>query len=245
MQKPVIVIGLGEIGKPLLKILKRTYSCVGIDMELVEPLEPSEVLHICYPFQIRDFVGATVEYIGKFKPELTIINSTVVPGTTLAVAGRSGGAVAYSPVRGKHAKMKHDMLSYKKFVGADEPETTARAIEHFAAAGFQTAEFAGSEIAELSKLLETTWLGVLVGWAQEVERLAASKGASYAEVNRFIEEIAFLPSFIFPGEIGGHCVMQNIALLRKQFQSEFLDAVLKSNEKKAWQERAGTTGVSA
>ena len=51
---------------------------------------------------------------------------------------------------------------------------------------------------ELSKLVETTWLGVLIGWAQEIERMAAASGGSYEEVNEFIKEISFLPSSV-PG----------------------------------------------
>jgi hypothetical protein len=71
-----------------------------------------------------------------------------------------------------------------------------------------------------------------VGWAQEVERIAERHGASYKDMIAFIEEIAFLPQGVFPGVIGGHCVMPNIAILRSVVQSEFLDAVVKSNELK-------------
>jgi hypothetical protein len=51
-------------------------------------------------------------------------------------------------------------------------------------------------------------------------------------VNAFIKEIDFLPSHIFPGRIGGHCVMPNIALLRKKFPSAFLEAVIESDKAK-------------
>lgn len=240
MNTSVIVAGLGEIGKPLFKILSRAYNCVGIDIEPVQIPEPCDVLHVCYPFQIPNFVGTTVEYIGRYKPQFTIINSTVVPGTTRLIANRSGTAVAYSPVRGKHAKMEQEMLSYKKYVGADDPVITVRAAEHFANAGFKTDQFDNSEIAELAKLIETTWLGMLIGWAQEVERFAVSKGANYAAVNAFIKEIDFLPSDVFPGLIGGHCVMPNIALLRTQYASSFLDAIVESNEQKSSKEQAPT-----
>ena len=104
--------------------------------------------------------------------------------------------------------------------------------QHFARAGFQTATFCTPEIAELSKLVETTWLGVLVGWAQEVERMAAQYGGSYEEMNAFTKEIDFLPSHVFPGHIGGHCVMANIAILRDRFPCKFLDAVVESNQAK-------------
>jgi UDP-N-acetyl-D-mannosaminuronate dehydrogenase len=229
----VAVVGLGEIGKPLLSILSRHYECVGIDVQSVTLDRSCSVLHVCYPFQIPDFIGTTVAYINKYNPELAVINNTVAPGTTERVQSRVPCTrVVYSPVRGKHAKMEADLMYYKKFVAGSDPAAVEMAVRHFSGAGFKTDTFPSSEVGELSKLLETTYLAVLIAWAQEVERLAAQCGGSFDEVNRFIEEISFLPCHIFPGVIGGHCVMPNIAILKTQFQSEFLLAVEHSNELK-------------
>jgi len=228
----VIVVGQGEIGKPLQKILSRTQQCVGVDIEPVEVAGPCSTMHICYPYQIPDFVGTTVAYIRKYRPELTIIHSTVVPGTTRRVYEESGARLAYSPARGKHVRMEEDLLRYKKFVAGTDDISTTLALEHFTAAGFCTDHFRTPEIGELAKLIETTWLAILIGWAQEVERFAESYGASFEEVNAFIREIDFLPSHIFPGRIGGHCVMPNIELLQQRIQSQFLDTVVLSNAKK-------------
>jgi UDP-N-acetyl-D-mannosaminuronate dehydrogenase len=228
----VIVAGLGEVGQPLLNILKRSYRCVGVDVNPVDVKHPCSVLHICYPFQIKDFIGTTAGYIGKYRPSLTVINSTVSVGTTREVQARVETPVVYSPVRGKHAKMEQDMLFYQKFVGGGDPLSTEKATQHFAGAGFKVATFPSADAGELSKLLETTWLGLLVGWAQDVERMAAQCNASYSDVNEFIKEISYLPTNIVPGVIGGHCVMPNIAILRRRFCSKFLDAVVDSNETK-------------
>jgi UDP-N-acetyl-D-mannosaminuronate dehydrogenase len=228
----VIVVGQGEIGKPLQTILSGTYHCIGVDIEPVEVAARCSTMHICYPYQIPDFVDTTVAYIRKYKPELTIIHSTVVPGTTRRVFGESGAKLAYSPARGKHVRMEEDLLRYKKFVAGIDDISSTRAVEHLAAAGFRTDHFRTPEIGELAKLIETTWLGILIGWAQEVERFAESYGASFEEVNAFIQEVDFLPSHIFPGWIGGHCVMPNIELLQERVQSQFLDAVVRSNAKK-------------
>lgn len=228
----VIVAGLGEVGRPLLRILERRYPCLGIDVQPVKVEKPCSVLHVCYPFQISDFVGTTTKYIERLQPELTIINSTVAVGTTRDIQRRVSTPLAYSPVRGKHAKMEQDMLRYQKFVAAIDARATEMAIRHFADAGLKVAKFPTLEAGELSKLLETTWLGMLVGWAQEIERLAGACGATYQDVDAFVQEIDYLPKGIFPGHIGGHCVMPNIALLRQTFQSNFLDAVVKSNESK-------------
>ena len=231
-EKIVIVAGLGEVGRPLLRILNRTYQCVGIDVDPIEIDHPCSVLHVCYPFQIKDFVATTVNYINKYRPRLTVLNSTVPIGTTRSVQERVQTPVVYSPVRGKHAKMEQDMLRYQKFVAARDSWSNQQAVEHFTEAGFKVATFSSPEAGELSKLLETTWLGILVGWAQEIERMAAQCSASYDEVNAFVKEIDYLPTNVFPGYIGGHCVMPNIALLRGRFASKFLEAVVESNESK-------------
>lgn len=236
----VIVAGMGEVGRPLLQILGRTYECTGIDLAPYHSARPCSVLHICYPFQIEDFTGATISYIEKYQPQLTIINSTVAPGTTRKIQQLVNQPVAYSPVRGKHARMEQELLHYRKFVAGLEPQATQQAAQHFARAGFQIETFRTPEIAELSKLLETTWLGVLAGWAQEVDRMAAQYAASYEEVNTFIKEVDFLPSHVFPGHIGGHCVMTNIAVLRSIFPSKFLDAVVESNQAKERESQTAT-----
>jgi UDP-N-acetyl-D-mannosaminuronate dehydrogenase len=228
--RTVIVIGLGEVGKPLLRILGKCYPCVGVDLQPCEVDRDCDVLHICYPFHGIEFVTTTTEYISKYRPTVVVVNSTVPPGTTRQIQRAVGDIpVVYSPVRGKHSKMEADMLHYAKFVGGLDTLAIRRVVEHFERAGFRCQLFRTPEIAELSKLLETSWLGILVAWAQEVERFAKRYGAAYEEVNAFIKEIDFLPSHIVPGYIGGHCVMPNIAILQRHFTSELLDAVVHSN----------------
>src|ERR1700761_3350855 len=213
MSKSVtIVVGLGEVGHPLHVILRQTYDCVAVDVEPVRVAQPCSLLHICIPYQVPDFVAAASGYIRKYKPRLTVIHSTVAPGTTRAVAARSRSRVVYSPVRGKHARMQSDLLHYRKFVGADEEGAGNAAVAHFAPARFGTDRFPDSAAGEVAKLLETTWLGVLVGWAQEAERIGRQHGASYEVINAFVKEIDFLPHHITPGVIGGHCVMPNIEI---------------------------------
>lgn len=230
----VVVLGMGEVGQPLFRILSRKFDCVAVDIDPVEIKEPCAMLHVCYPFWVPDFVATTARYIEKYKPRLTMIHSTVAPGTTRKIHETlPGRAIVYSPVRGKHARMEADMLRYKKFVAGSDPEAVEEAQQHLRQAGFQTDTFRTPDIAELSKLLETTYFGVLIGWAQEVERLAARYDGGFDDVVSFIKEVDFLPSHIFPGLIGGHCVMPNIAILRTHFKSDFLEAVVNSNEAKA------------
>jgi UDP-N-acetyl-D-mannosaminuronate dehydrogenase len=230
----IVVVGLGEVGKPLFELISRYHHVTGVDISPPgEEITNVDVLHICYPFQIRDFVGETARYINLFKPRLTIINSTVAVGTTRAVVERTGASVAYSPVRGKHARMSQDLLRYTKFVGAVNTAAAVQAVSHFESLGLKTKTLSSSEAAELAKLTETTYFGLLIAWAQELERYADKLGQDYNEIVSFYDEIGFLPAVkYFPGIIGGHCVMPNIELLMRLENSEILQVIKLSNRMK-------------
>jgi len=97
------------------------------------------------------------------------------------------------------------------------------------------------EATEIAKVTETTYFGLLIAWAQEVERYSRKLGADYDEVVSFYDEIEFFPPVkYFPGVIGGHCVMPNIAILLQQFPSGLLQAIVHSNELK--QKNLGSGG---
>jgi UDP-N-acetyl-D-mannosaminuronate dehydrogenase len=230
MDQTVIVVGLGEVGQPLFDIIKRRHQPFGVDIDRPAPITQCDVMHICFPFQGDNFVAQVVDYIGKYRPGLTVINSTVAPGTTRRIAMESGTVVVNSPVRGKHAPMREEMLHYAKFVGALDPESGKRAVEHFQGLGMKTRLLASPEATEIAKLTETTYFGLMIAWAQEVERYCRATGANYDEVVSFYEEIKFFPPVkYFPGVIGGHCVMPNIGILLQRFPSGLLEAIVRSN----------------
>jgi len=239
-----LVVGLGEVGGALAEVLERTQAVLRHDLEPRQFADPIGVMHLCIPYLSRSqFESAAIGYIERFSPELTIVNSTVVPGTVRAIARRTNAAVAYSPIRGKHVRMASDLLRFTKMVAAPEPETAALAERHFRAAGMSTRRFTRVETLELAKLAETTYFGVLIAFAQELNRLADKAGADYSEILDFFDEIDFLPSTrYFPGFIGGHCVIPNIHLLRNVGRSPLFEAVLESNSMRA-AELAGDQGA--
>jgi len=242
--RTVVVVGLGEVGRPLLEVASRHHRVVGIDITPpAEHIEHVALMHICYPFEVKDFVGETARYIERFRPDVTIVNSTVAGGTTRAIAELTGAAIVHSPVRGKHVRMREELLSYTKFVGATNPVTGKQAAEHFESMGIRTQILSSPEATELAKLTETTYFGVIIAWAQEVERYCDQLGQDYRDVVSFYEGIKFLPQVkYFPGIIGGHCVMPNIEILSKLGDSEILKAIQSSNLKKIDRE-AGRDGA--
>ncbi len=232
--KHVVVVGLGEVGKPLFKLASKYHDTIGLDVAPpIERIDQVDFLHVCYPFEIKDFVGETARYIELFRPTVTIINSTVAIGTTRAVAERTETAVVNSPVRGKHIRMFDELHTYAKFVGATDRAIGELAAAHFESLGLKTKILSSPEATELAKLTETTYFGLLIAWAQEVERYCDQAGQNYEEIISFWEEIKYFPAVkFFPGIIGGHCVMPNIEILSKFDHSVILKAIQNSNRRK-------------
>lgn len=232
----VLVIGLGEIGKPLVDVLRcGVQHVMGVDLESVDPPRRVSFAHLCFPFEIPNgFVETAVAYADRFAPEVVIVNSTVVPGTTREIERRSGRPAVYSPVRGKHTQMAAELRHYTKFVAGADVCSVQRVREHFEQAGMKTARMGSSDALELAKLLETTYLALLVAWAQEMNRFSEALDADYLEIAKIFEEVDYLPDHVFvPGFIGGHCLMPNVEILKRRFGSRFLDAVEESNERRA------------
>jgi len=235
-QGEILIVGLGEVGSALAEVIERHAPVLRHDIEPREFDARIGVMHICIPFQSSaQFEDAACAYIRRFNPALTIVNSTVLPGTTSSLARRSGAPVAYSPVRGKHVRMAQDLLRYTKYVAAaDSDAAAARAERHFRRVGMTTRRMQRPETLELAKLAETTYFGIQIAFAQELDRYARRVGGDYEEAIDFFEEVEFLPrARYFPGVIGGHCVIPNIQLLRRIAGSPLLDAVLESNDLRA------------
>jgi UDP-N-acetyl-D-mannosaminuronate dehydrogenase len=244
----IVVVGLGEIGKPLHNILKNAYrdDVVGVDIAPVEISGPVGIMHVCIPFQLdRGFVKIVTDYCMKYRPGVVVINSTVTPGTTEEIEKSSGIPSVYSPVRGKHTRMESELLSYVKFIAGNSAKAVEIVEKHFTAAGMKTQRITVPGTLELSKLLETTYFGLLIAWAQEMDRLSRSIGGDYQELVKFFQEISYLPPYVFqPGFIGGHCVMPNIELLRSKFTSDFLETIKNSNIRKGAELSGDTAKLS-
>jgi UDP-N-acetyl-D-mannosaminuronate dehydrogenase len=236
-ENATVVVGLGEVGGAIAAIVERTRTVLRHDLERVEIAVPVGVMHLCIPFKASlQFETAAIEYIERLKPSLTIIHSTVLPGTTRSIARKSRRAVAYSPVRGKHVRMQEDLLHYVKFVSALTDIDATLAETHLQSAGMKTRRMAKVETLELAKLAETTYFGVCIAFAQELNRYADNVRADYQEAIEFFHEVECLPrTDYFPGVIGGHCVMPNIDLLLKLAPSSVLAAIVESNERREYE----------
>jgi len=247
--KPIVlVVGLGEVGHSLFELLKQSKKfevyCLDINKKKMQDIQqddlPKEVnvLHVCYPCSNQDFVKTTVDYMKRFRSELTIINSTVPPGTTEKIHKLSGGHIAHSPIRGMHISietMKRDLLFWTKYIGGADKKSAGLARRHFEELGLKTKVLTGTVETELAKLFSTTYRAWMIACFQEMHRISRKFGADFNQITDFLEDthkVRFDRPIHFPGVIGGHCLISNAELLLKSYDSEFIKLILKSNEKR-------------
>lgn len=247
-KEKVLIIGLGEVGRSMFEILKESeeFEVYGFDIDEAkmritgQTTSPRkvDVIHICLSCtNTKEFAKITADYIRQFRPKLTIINSTVPPGTTMAVRNSSTNClVAHSPIRGVHQSLEHMMWEIRrwtKYVGGATKEAAYATRKHFEKLGLKTRMLKSSTETELAKLFETTYRAWMISCFQEMHRIANSFKADFNDVVDFLEDthLARLDRpIMFPGEIGGHCVIPNTKLLKESYDSEFLRLIVESNE---------------
>jgi UDP-N-acetyl-D-mannosaminuronate dehydrogenase len=249
-KESVLIIGLGEVGHALYELFKerREFDVYGFDLNeekmlrIVGNLElpkTVDVIHICYPcVEQEKFVQSTLEDIRKFKPRLTIIESTIPPGTTQKIYEFSKSPVVHSPIRGMHRTletMKKDILFWTKYIGAPTRDLAIAAQKHFQKIGLKTKILKSPIETELAKLFETVYRAWMIVCFQEMHRISRHFNADFNEVVDMIEDIHRVDlnkPLHYPDVIGGHCLIPNTVLLLKSYDSKFLRLILESNEKR-------------
>jgi UDP-N-acetyl-D-mannosaminuronate dehydrogenase len=250
-REKVLVVGLGEIGRTLFDLLKESgqFTVFGFDMDNAKMREigqnrdelPSavDVMQVCLPCSEKNkFISIVAGYAKEFNPKLLIINSTVPPGTTLEVSKNCNCLVVHSPIRGVHKSpehMKWELKRWTKYIGGVDAESAKAANKHFQKLGLKTKVLKGSLETELAKLFETTYRAWMIAFFQEMHRVSRHFGADFDGVVDFLEDthrVRFDRPIMFPDVVGGHCIIPNVELLLKSYDSRFLRLIEESNEKR-------------
>jgi UDP-N-acetyl-D-mannosaminuronate dehydrogenase len=246
-----LVVGLGEIGRALFELLKEKngFTVYGLDLDetkmRVNRQDTSKLpkkidtVHICLPCKDQDrFVATIASYAKQFKPKLLIINSTVPIGTTKKIQQSCKCLVAHSPARGVHKSpeyMKWEMKRWTKYVGGSDAKATEATCKHFEKMGLKVKKLKSCVETELAKLFETTYRAWMIACFQEMHRISRTFEADFDDVVDFLEDthrVRLDRPIMFPGFIGGHCLIPNTELLLRSYNSEFLRLLLKSNQKR-------------
>ena len=231
--KKDIVAGLGEIGSPIFKIISKNQLVVGYDTDKSLMNEPkfknvnsleTSFLHIAIPVS-QKFTQNVIKLYKQFKPECIVIHSTISPGTTKQLQKKIPIPIIYSATRGVHKRMIKDLQKYTKFfaISKNAPKKQWAITEYrktMKKCGIRTKQMSKPETLELAKILcDTSYLGWLINYAQLTNTIAIKHNVNYDEMWTFSDEIhealGNRPK-MFPGFIGGHCVIPNLDLMQNQ-----------------------------
>lgn len=236
------ILGDGEVGKAIHQLyFAQPFEVTVKDKDDGRVLESCSILHICIPYS-EDFVTEALSYINICKPVLTIIHSTIKPGTTkhLQSLAPPNSYIVHSPVRGNHPYLYDSLKHFAKYIGSDTEDGKLLALEHLKYLGLNVMCMKSSFSTELAKLLCTTYYGVCIAWHQLAKNLCDEHDLNFSEVmtewnNTYNEgykkiymENVIRPVLSPPGnKIGGHCVIPNAELLSYLTESSLIEEVLK------------------
>ncbi len=229
------ILGNGEVGQAIAKF----YSNPKIkDLKRDDGLKGSEILHVCIPWSSR-FIDTVASTIKEIRPQVTIIHSSVVPGTTVKLAGKFKGMVVHSPIRGLHPKLHEGIKVFVKYIGAENKKAGNLAQRHLRDLGIKTKIFYPAATTELGKLLDTTYYGVVIAWHGDMEKMCnkfhvdfkqavTDFNLTYNQGYKKLGRTNVMRPVLYPpkNKIGGHCVIPNAEILKKYFKSKAIDSLL-------------------
>jgi len=228
--KKNVIVGLGEIGLPILRLLSKVTLAVGydIDQKLMNQKKfkqyvnhETSFLHICIPFT-KNFIDNIISLVKKFQPECIVIHSTISPYTTEKLQKKLKTPIIYSAIRGIHNRMEKDLKRYTKFFSIYNWAPKSKSVEKsyqtvMKKAGIKTKKMSSPLVLEIAKIVvDTSYYGWLINYAQLSNVIALKNKIDYDEMWSFSDEIhenlGNRPK-MYPGFIGGHCVIPNLKLI--------------------------------
>lgn len=231
MREKNIVAGLGEVGLPILKLLKNELT-IGFDInsklneeKKLKNYEHFQTifLHVCIPYN-NNFIKNVLLLNKTFLPKIIIIHSTISPKTTKKIQSKISVPVIYSATRGIHMRMLKDLKKYTKFFGIEKNAPKSKwAVSKFENLmkkyKIKTKRMRDPVTLEIAKIVvDTSYYGWLINFAQISNIITKKYGIDYDEMWSFANEIhQYLGNRpkMFPGYIGGHCVIPNLSLINE------------------------------
>ena len=179
---------------------------------------------------------AALRTVGQLPPKarLVLLETTVPPGVTrqlvrdcLDETAAANILCAHCPERLRVDERLQEIRSVPRLVGGLSQAATEVAADFLRRLGIAAVPVSRPEVAELSKLLENTFLTSGIALMGEVTRIAHALGLNAAEI---AEAAATKPHGYFPfhpgAGIGGHCLLNDLDLLRMAARALAVDSEL-------------------
>lgn len=229
-----VLVGYGEIGKGLYEAYAKYHNIDIYDIKFdnVKIKNKYDVMLIAIPYN-DDFVESVKVYQKYFKPDTTIIFSTVAIGTTSQLVNS-----VHSPIEGKHPYLAESIKKWQVFVGGHNN----LALKFFTDANKIPYELNKPEHTEFLKLQSTSNYGLMIEYARYLNGVCKNIGLDYNEVKKFnLAYNGLYKSMGMPnicryildepdGNLGGHCVVPNAKILDNQYSSVFLKEIYRDKE---------------
>ncbi len=241
------ILGFGEIGKAVSQICEQGGYNVYVRELNYDNIKGKSIdyLHVSIPEKNNDeYVEIVSKAIVEVKPKLTIINSSVTPGTTRAIYKKTKALIVHSPVIGVHPHLYESIrYHFPKIVGPINIESLQEVKKHFKKLKLKIEVYDSPEESESAKLIDLiyyAWNIIFCKWVNEVCEI---KGLNFDQVYTRHNEIynegyKKLRSNVvrpilkpMPGPIGGHCTVPDAILYEKYLPNRLTKFIIKENER--------------
>jgi len=205
-----LVIGMGEVGRALAQFL----DCLGRDITPRDSGQTDipDTIHIAFPWS-STFVEEVLVYERLYSPNLVIVHSTIPVGTC------DPHGWVHSPVRGRHPDLVYALRMFTKPFGGPR----AREVSWPSS---DVSFYPRARDTEAGKLWELAQFGLQVRITQAIYEWCEKNNVDpeiayrmfayeYNQGYKGIGDSRFARPVLdyVPGDIGGHCVSQNMAFL--------------------------------
>lgn len=218
-----ILVGFGEVGQGVYEVLSETHKIDVHDpkqnFNVDEFATPTtNILMIAIPYG-ELFEEVVLQYQRMYYAKHTVIFSSVPVGTCTKLNA------IHSPIEGRHSNMAEYIKNHVRWIGGYNTEI----IRFFHDAGLKLQVVHRPEITEFLKLRSTTYYGLCIEFARYTKAVCDEIGMDYNFVKKYdrdyndLNDVMGVPDLqryiLDPpeGKIGGHCVLPNIELLKKQY----------------------------
>ena len=218
-----------EQWKPDMRWIKKAAKLLGhvCELEAAEGALPTERLIV---LESTSYPGTTREYFGEFID-------------TYKTDGRQW-FLAYSPERTNPGKKNthetdpkepKDMFDIKRVVGGLDTPDREHAEAFYKNIFKEVEPVASLEAAEMVKLVENTFRFTVIGFANEMSRVARSFGLNIWDIMHAVKTKEFGLGICDPGLVGGHCIPIDPQYLNWAFRNQrqiaaFIDVAEKAHQ---------------
>lgn len=206
-----LVVGLGQIGMPLYKLLKnRNFKVEGYDMKLPEFSQlinqRYDMIHICIPYvNEKQFLVAVAPY--RVMTDHLVIHSTIHPGTSKLLKA------IYSPIRGVHNDMYDQLDWFSKYYSG---EYNVQFEKRFP----KCHRVEDSTELERTKIMQLKYYAVLIAFRKWVDKNYPIDWSFMIELHQKFGIFPIL--YNDEKQIGGHCIRENHGMLEDDLLDRFI-----------------------